>query len=201
MTEATKPQSLYLLGHPIAHSKSPVMYNAVYERLGLPWTYFPKDCATDDEARAFLDARDFLSVNITTPYKPLAFQAATAQAATAKLALAPTCWCGKRRSDRLQHRWSGLRVLSGAHGFQLCGQARGRVRHRPYGAVDPACKLVGRCGRGAVGRSRQRAHAPGSRSVRRAVRPYGHGNDRSAARASASSQFPHGIRAHHVQIR
>lgn len=87
MTEATKPQSLYLLGHPIAHSKSPVMYNAVYERLGLPWTYFAKDCATDDEARAFLDARDFLSVNITTPYKPLAFQAATAQAATAKLAL------------------------------------------------------------------------------------------------------------------
>ena len=63
------------------------MYNAVYERLGLPWRYDLADCATEDEARALLDARAFLSVNITTPYKPLAFAAATAKAATAKLAL------------------------------------------------------------------------------------------------------------------
>lgn len=79
-------EHLYLLGHPIAHSLSPAMYNAVYERLGLPWRYDLADCATEDEARSFLDARDFLSVNITTPYKPLAYQAATAKAATAKLA-------------------------------------------------------------------------------------------------------------------
>lgn len=79
-------EHLYLLGHPIAHSLSPAMYNAVYERLGLPWCYDLADCATEDEAQSFLDARDFLSINITTPYKPLAYQAATAKAATAKLA-------------------------------------------------------------------------------------------------------------------
>ncbi len=79
-------EHLYLLGHPIAHSLSPAMYNAVYERLGLPWRYDLADCATEDEARSLLDARDFLSINITTPYKPLAYQAATAKAATAKLA-------------------------------------------------------------------------------------------------------------------
>lgn len=86
MTDSAQPQRLYLLGHPIAHSKSPVMYNAVYGRAGLPWTYGLADCATEDEAQAFLDARDFLSVNVTTPYKPHAYRAATARAASAKLA-------------------------------------------------------------------------------------------------------------------
>ena len=86
MSETTTAENLYLLGHPIAHSKSPDMYNAVYERLGLPWRYELADQAGEDEARAFLDAWDFLSVNITTPYKPLAFQAATHKAASAKLA-------------------------------------------------------------------------------------------------------------------
>lgn len=79
-------QHLYLLGHPISHSKSPAMYNAAYERLGLPWRYGLMDCATNEEAEAFLAAHDFLSVNITTPYKPCALRAATSCAASAKLA-------------------------------------------------------------------------------------------------------------------
>lgn len=79
-------EKLYLLGHPIAHSKSPDMYNAVYASLKLPWHYALKDCATEEEAQAFLDARTFLSINITTPYKPLALKAATARAASARLA-------------------------------------------------------------------------------------------------------------------
>lgn len=79
-------EKLYLLGYPIAHSKSPAMYNAVYERLGLPWRYECADVPTVEQARAFLEARDFLSVNITTPYKPQALEAATHRAASAKLA-------------------------------------------------------------------------------------------------------------------
>lgn len=77
---------LYLLGHPIAHSKSPVMYNAVFERLGLPWRYGFMDCPTDGEAQAFLAARDFFAINITTPYKPQAFETATVKASSARLA-------------------------------------------------------------------------------------------------------------------
>ena len=69
-------EHLYLLGHPVGHSKSAVMYNAVYEAAGLPWRYELLDCATEQDARAVLDARAFLQVNITTPYKPLAFAAA-----------------------------------------------------------------------------------------------------------------------------
>ena len=83
---ATTAQKLFVLGHPVAHSKSPVMYNAVYERLGFPWHYDLMDCATQSEAEEFLEKRAFLSINITTPYKPEALAAATAKAASAKLA-------------------------------------------------------------------------------------------------------------------
>lgn len=79
-------EKLYLLGHPIGHSKSPVMYNAVYERLGLPWHYDFMDLPSEDDARSFLSARDFLSINITTPYKPHALEAADVRDASAVLA-------------------------------------------------------------------------------------------------------------------
>ena len=45
MTEQSEGERLYILGHPVAHSKSPVMYNALYERLGLPWAYALADFA------------------------------------------------------------------------------------------------------------------------------------------------------------
>lgn len=79
-------EHLYILGHPIAHSKSPVMYNAVYEKAGLDWSYGFADISEVAEAEAFLKAREFLSLNITTPYKPEAFAAADVKAASAQLA-------------------------------------------------------------------------------------------------------------------
>lgn len=82
----SKREKLYILGHPVAHSKSPAMYNALYSKMGLNWTYDFMDIPQEQEAEAFLAARDFLSINITTPYKSLAFAAATAKAASAKLA-------------------------------------------------------------------------------------------------------------------
>lgn len=82
----SKREELYILGKGIAHSKSPVMYNALYGELGLPWHYGSADLPTVEEAEAFLAAHDFLSANITTPYKPQAYEAATFKAATAQLA-------------------------------------------------------------------------------------------------------------------
>lgn len=82
----SQEEKLYVLGHPVAHSKSPAMYNAVYPKLGLNWHYGFMDCPTDQEAEAFLAKRDFLSINVTMPYKPHALAAATARAASAKLA-------------------------------------------------------------------------------------------------------------------
>ncbi|MCI8425410.1 MAG: shikimate dehydrogenase, partial [Adlercreutzia sp.] len=62
------------------------MYNAVYEKAGLDWFYGFADIPEAAEAEAFLAAREFLSLNITTPYKPQAFAAADVKAASAQLA-------------------------------------------------------------------------------------------------------------------
>lgn len=79
-------EHLYVLGHPVAHSLSPALYNAVYPLLGLDWVYGIKDCSTEREARAFIEAGGFPSINITTPYKPLALSCARSASAAARLA-------------------------------------------------------------------------------------------------------------------
>lgn len=78
-------QKLFLLGRSIAHSASPAMYNALYEKLGLNWHYDLADCATESEAHALLADSSWLSVNVTTPYKPLAAAYADVKAASVKL--------------------------------------------------------------------------------------------------------------------
>lgn len=82
----SETKSLYIVGHPVTHSKSPVMYNALYSNLGLPWHYDFMDIADASSAQKFLNGDDYLSVNITTPYKPEAFEAAEIKAASATLA-------------------------------------------------------------------------------------------------------------------
>lgn len=79
-------QKLYVLGHPIDHSKSPVMHNAVYRELGLDWEYGKADFPAEFQAQAFLEVRDFLGINITTPFKPLALAAAAWAHPLARLA-------------------------------------------------------------------------------------------------------------------
>ena len=79
-------KKLYLLGHPVGHSKSPVMHNAAYARLGLPWEYEACDLPTGQQAEDFLASRDYFALNITTPYKPQAYAAADVKAASAQLA-------------------------------------------------------------------------------------------------------------------
>lgn len=78
--------NLYVLGHPVAHSKSPVMHNALYRALGLDWQYDLMDCPTEEQAQAFIDKGDFLGINITMPYKPHAFKSAVVQHPSAVLA-------------------------------------------------------------------------------------------------------------------
>ncbi len=82
----TAINNLYILGHPVKHSKSPAMYNAVFKELNIAWEYGLAECATTQDARSFLEKREFYALNITTPYKPLALEAATLKAASARLA-------------------------------------------------------------------------------------------------------------------
>lgn len=79
-------QLVYLLGHNIAHSKSPVMHNALFNHMGLDWKYLSEDIAEDEKAQLFITERNYLGMNITTPHKPIAYEAADIRAASAKLA-------------------------------------------------------------------------------------------------------------------
>ncbi len=141
------------------------MYNAVYGQLGFPWEYRLMDCETPAEAKAFLAARDFLSVNITTPYKPEALAAATARAASAKLAHGANILVKKGDAliafntdgrgcvgylERTGFSFDGTKVA-------VCGTAHG-ARH------PPCCGNRGRF-RGAFALARQGACTRGSRPV------------------------------------
>ena len=78
-------QKLFILGHPVAHSKSPAMHNAAYAALGLDWEYGFADCPTADDAQAFLERPDWMALNITMPYKPLAASMAAWRSAESRL--------------------------------------------------------------------------------------------------------------------
>ena len=78
-------ENLYLVGKGIAHSKSPAMYNALYAHLSLDWRYELADLESNDLARDFFASDAWLSLNVTTPYKPLATSAADVLAASVQL--------------------------------------------------------------------------------------------------------------------
>jgi shikimate dehydrogenase len=60
-----------LLGHPLEHSRSPVMHNAAFRHQHLPWVYAPLDLM-GDQVKAALHLLRFPGLkgaNITVPYK------------------------------------------------------------------------------------------------------------------------------------
>ena len=62
------------------------MYEALYKEMHLDWEYGAMDCATPTCALKFLREGGWMSVNVTTPYKPEAFDVAQLKASSAKLA-------------------------------------------------------------------------------------------------------------------
>jgi shikimate dehydrogenase len=60
-----------LLGHPVAHSLSPVIQNAAFVASGLPLQYEAVDVDSERLTAALLDLRahDCLGANVTVPYK------------------------------------------------------------------------------------------------------------------------------------
>jgi shikimate dehydrogenase len=63
--------TVYLLGHPVAHSLSPAMHNAAFLALGLPHRYETRD-VEPDRLEDFVEALrqdDVLGANVTIPHK------------------------------------------------------------------------------------------------------------------------------------
>lgn len=61
-----------VIGHPLAHSLSPAMHNAVYEELGLDWAYVPLHVADEIGLRrvvAAIQSLPFVGFNVTMPFK------------------------------------------------------------------------------------------------------------------------------------
>lgn len=68
-----------LIGHPVAHSVSPAMHQAVYRALGLEHHYEAVDCPDEVAVRAQIEALRSGSVagaNVTVPHKRLALKLA-----------------------------------------------------------------------------------------------------------------------------
>jgi shikimate dehydrogenase len=79
---------LAVLGHPVAHSRSPAMQNAALEALGLAneWRYEAIDVAPEDleqRVRA-MPAEGFVGANVTIPHKEAALRLADAASREAR---------------------------------------------------------------------------------------------------------------------
>lgn len=62
---------IVLLGHPIAHSKSPMMHNAAFQALQMPYEYRAIDVAPGQLADTIVSLKDkgLRGANVTLPYK------------------------------------------------------------------------------------------------------------------------------------
>lgn len=78
-----------VVGHPIAHSLSPAMHNAVYEELGLNWVYLPFDLRDEVGLRRFVavvPSLPFVGFNVTMPFKREMLELCDEVATTAHMA-------------------------------------------------------------------------------------------------------------------
>src|SRR4051794_17067961 len=77
---AEQPQQrLAVLGHPVAHSRSPAMQNAALEELGMPgWSYEAIDVEPGDFAERVrsMPTEGFAGANVTVPHKLAALELA-----------------------------------------------------------------------------------------------------------------------------
>jgi shikimate dehydrogenase len=65
-----------VLGHPIAHSLSPVLHRAAYAELGLDWSYEAIDCRDDQLATVLAERPDWAGFSCTMPLKHVALELA-----------------------------------------------------------------------------------------------------------------------------
>lgn len=78
-----------VIGHPLRHTLSPAMHNAVYEHMGLDWVYVPLHVEDEVGLRRLLAAArsmEFVGFNVTMPFKKLALELCDEVATVAAMA-------------------------------------------------------------------------------------------------------------------
>ena len=76
-----KTETLCIFGHPVAHSKSPAMHNALFGALGINAAYLPYAPEPENFADAIkgFRAMKFRGANVTIPYKTQFIDATTGE--------------------------------------------------------------------------------------------------------------------------
>ncbi|WP_072827443.1 shikimate dehydrogenase [Fibrobacter sp. UWB12] len=143
-----KTETLCIFGHPVAHSKSPAMHNALFKALGINATYLPYAPEPENFAKAIegFKAMKFRGANVTIPYKTEFFNAD----GTARLV------------DELSEisKFTGsvntLYWKDGIVGGTLCGTTTdpyGCVRNLEENGVSPSNKKIALLGNGGAAQS------------------------------------------------
>lgn len=121
-----KPLAFAVLGHPIAHSFSPIMHMASFRKIGFAGTYEKRDVPPETLAEALkqLEAEGFTGLNLTIPHKQLAVPMMDALTPEARR-LGAVNTVLFRDGKRLGHNTDGPGFLAAARamlGFEPQGQ-------------------------------------------------------------------------------
>jgi len=144
-----KTETLCIFGHPVAHSKSPLMHNALFKELGINATYLPYAPEPENFADAIkgFRAMKFRGANVTIPYKTQFIDAETGE---------------PRLIDELSpiSRFTGsvntLYWKDGIVGGTLCGTTTdpyGCIRNLEEHGVDPSNTTVALLGNGGAAKA------------------------------------------------
>ena len=144
-----KTETLCIFGHPVAHSKSPAMHNALFGALGINAAYLPYAPEPENFADAIkgFRAMKFRGANVTIPYKTQFIDATTGE---------------PRLIDELSpiSRFTGsvntLYWKDGIVGGTLCGTTTdpyGCIRNLEEHGVDPSNTTVALLGNGGAAKA------------------------------------------------
>ena len=144
-----KTETLCIFGHPVAHSKSPLMHNALFKELGINAAYLPYAPEPENFADAIkgFRAMKFRGANVTIPYKTQFIDAETGE---------------PRLIDELSpiSRFTGsvntLYWKDGIVGGTLCGTTTdpyGCIRNLEEHGVDPSNTTVALLGNGGAAKA------------------------------------------------
>ncbi len=119
-----------VIGHPVAHSLSPVLYNAAFKHLDMDWTYEAWDVPPGDGesfvagiAQRQQSGRKIAGLSVTMPHKQAAFAACATHSETALALQAVNC-VHNLNGDLVGHNTDGdglVAALTKLQGLELAG--------------------------------------------------------------------------------